>query len=191
MTAIPPAQLAPTLRTLKLTGMLDTLDAGLAEARAGTLGHVEFLQLLCQDEIARREAAAVARRPRGAHLPTAATLESFDFSFNPKLPVAQIRDLARLEFIDAGEGLCIYGPVGVGKTHLAIAHAHQACRRGHDVAFMTCSRLLAELAGGHADRSFPAWLKRLAEPAVLAIDDFAMREFSAGQADDFYELIGK
>ena len=94
-----------------------------------------------------------------------------------------------LEFIDAGEGVLIHGPVGVGKTHLAVALAHQACRRGHDVAFMTCSRLLAELAGGHADRSFAARLKRLAKPALLAIDDFAMRDFSAGQAEDFYELV--
>jgi DNA replication protein DnaC len=182
-------ELAPVLRALKLTGMLETLDARLAEARAGTLGHVEFLQVLCQDEIARREATAVARRLRAAHLPTAATLESFDFAFNPKLPVAQIRDLARLEFIAAGEGLCIYGPVGVGKSHVAVALGHQACRRGYDVAFTTCSRLLADLAGGHADRSFAARLKRLAKPALLVVDDFAMREFSASQADDFYELL--
>jgi DNA replication protein DnaC len=187
--ATPRVELAPVLRALKLTGMLDTLDARLAEARAGTLGHVEFLQVLCQDEIARREATAVARRLRAARLPTTATLESFDFSFNPSLPLAQIRDLARLEFIAAGEGLCISGPVGVGKTHIAIALAHQACRRGYDVAFMTCSRLLAELAGGHADRSFPTRLKRLAKPALLVIDDFAMRDFSATQADDLYELL--
>jgi DNA replication protein DnaC len=183
------AQLAPVLRSLKLTGMLDTLDARLAEARAGTLGHVEFLQVLCEDELARRDATAVARRLRAARLPTSATLESFDFAFNPKLPVAHIRDLARLEFIATGEGLCIYGPVGVGKTHVAVALAHQACRLGHHVAFMTCSRLLAELAGGHADGSFPARLKRLAKPALLVIDDFAMRDFSASQADDFYELL--
>jgi len=187
--AAPHVQLAPVLRALKLTGMLDTLDARLAEARAGTLGHVEFLQVLCQDELSRRDAAAVARRLHAAHLPTAATLESFDFAANPKLPVAEIRDLARLEFIAAGESLCIYGPVGVGKTHIAIALAHQACRRGHDVSFTTCSRLLAELAGGHADNSFPTRLRRLAKPAVVVIDDFAMRDFTSTQADDFYELL--
>jgi DNA replication protein DnaC len=174
---------------LKLTGMLDTFDARLAEAQAGTLGHVEFLQVLCEDELARRDAAAVGRRLRAAHLPTAATLEGFDFAFNPKLPAAQIRDLARLEFVAAGEGLCIYGPVGVGKTHLATALAHQACRRGYDAAFITASRLLADLAGGHADGSFTTRLKRLAKPAVLAIDDFAMRDFNLAQADDFYELV--
>lgn len=189
MNATPHTQLTPVLRTLKLTGMLDTLDARLAEARAGTLGHLEFLQVLCEDEIARREAAAVGRRLRAARLPNAATLESFDFGFNPTLPTAEIRDLARLEFIAAGESLCIYGPVGVGKTHIAIALAHQACRVGHTAAFWTCSRLLAELAGGHADNSFPIRLRRLAKPAVLVIDDFAMRNFSDTQADDFYELL--
>ncbi len=107
-------QLAPVLRQLKLTGMLDTLDARLAEAKAGTLGHVDFLQTLCEDELSRRDAAKIARRLRAAHLPTAATLESFDSNFNPKVPVAQIRDLARLEFIPAGESVCIYGPVSLG-----------------------------------------------------------------------------
>lgn len=189
MSANPHSELGAVLRALKLTGMLDTLDARLAEARAGTLGHVEFLQVLCQDEIARREAAAVARRLRAARLPSSATLEGFDFSFNPRLPTAQIRDLARLEFIPAGEGVLIFGPVGVGKTHIAVALAHQACRRGYDVGFWTCSRLLAELAGGHADRSFTTRLNRLAKPAVLVVDDFAMRDFSAAQADDFYELL--
>ncbi len=177
MTVPPAAQLAPVLRNLRLTGMLETLDARLAEARAGTLGHVEFLQVLCEDELAGRDATAVSRRLRAARLPSAATLENFDFSFNPKLPAAQIRDLARLGFVAAGEGLIIYGPVGVGKSHLAVSLAHQACRRGYDALFVTCSRLLAELGGGHADRSFTARLKRLAKPAVLVVDDFGMREF--------------
>jgi len=183
------AELVPVLRALKLTGMLETLDARLAEARAGTLGHIEFLQVLCQDELARREAAATSRRLRAAHLPAGATLEGFDFSYNPKLPVAQVRDLARLEFIAAGEGLCLYGPVGVGKTHLAAALAHQACRRGLEATFMTASRMLADLAGGHADGSFTARLRALSKPALLVVDDFAMREFSLCQADDFYELV--
>lgn len=183
------AELVPVLRSLKLTGMLETLDARLAEARAGTLGHTEFLQVLCQDELARREAAATSRRLRAAHLPAGATLEGFDFSYNQKLPVAQVRDLARLEFIAAGEGLCLYGPVGVGKTHLAAALAHQACRRGYEATFVTASRMLAELAGGHADGSFTARLRALSKPALLVVDDFAMREFSLSQADDFYELV--
>ena len=65
MTILDPA-LRNALRTLKLTGMLDTLDARLAQTRDGTLGHLEFLQVLCEDEIARRESAALTRRIRRA-----------------------------------------------------------------------------------------------------------------------------
>jgi len=187
-----PAGLGPVLRQLGLSGMLDTLDARLAEARAGTLGHAEFLQVLCEDELARRDAAKVTRRVSAARFPAPdATLESFDWGYNARLPAAAIRDLARLEFITAGEGIIAYGPVGVGKSHLAAALGHQACRRGYDVTFTTCSRLLAHLAGGHADRSFEARVRKLAKTAVLICDDFAMREFTAAQADDLYELLSE
>src|SRR5215510_10753612 len=169
--------------------MLGTLEARLAEARAGHLGQAEFLQVLCEDELARRDAAKVSRRIRAARFPAEATLENFDFGYNPTLPAAAIRDLARLEFIPAGEGILAYGPVGVGKSHLAAALGHQACRRGYDVAFTTCSRLPAHLAGGHADRSFETRIRKLAKTAVLICDDFAMREFTAAQADDLYELL--
>jgi len=184
-----PAGLTPVLKTLGLSGMPGTLDARLAEARTGTLGHAEFLQVLCEDELARRDAAKITRRIRAAHFPAEATLENFDFGYNPKLPAAQIRDLARLEFIAAGQGIIAYGPVGTGKSHLAAALGHQACRRGHDVAFTTCSKLLAHLAGGHAGRSLETRVRKLAAITVLICDDFAMREFTAAQADDLYELL--
>lgn len=189
MTTGSAAGLAPALKALGLSGMLDTIDARLAEARAGTLGHAGFLQVLCEDELARRDAAKITRRIRAARFPAGATLEEFDFGYNPKLPAAAIRDLARLEFIAAGEGILAYGPVGVGKSHLAAALGHQACRRGHDVTFTTCSRLLAHLAGGHADLTWDKRLRELTRPAVLILDDFGMRELTATQADDLYELI--
>src|SRR3978361_29609 len=92
--------LRTALKTLKLTGMLDTLDARLAQTRDGKLGHLEFLQVLCEDEIARRDTAAHparARRPRrrerfGHH----ATFKDFDFTVRPKLPAAMLRDLAAI-----------------------------------------------------------------------------------------------
>jgi hypothetical protein len=104
------------LRTLKLSGMLDTLDARLAQTRNGDLGHLEFLQALCEDEIARRESAALTRRLRRAKFEAQATFEDFDYTANPKLPAAMLRHLAALRWLDAGESVILYGPVGVGKT---------------------------------------------------------------------------
>jgi DNA replication protein DnaC len=107
-------QLEESLKALALSGMLDTLQARLAQAQAGELGHLEFLQVLCQDEIARREAAALHRRLRQARFEATTTIEDFDFSYNPKLPAAHIRDLASLRFIEAGESVVLHGPVGPG-----------------------------------------------------------------------------
>ena len=112
--------LAAALRDLKLSGMLATLDARLAQAHAGELGHLDFLQVLCQDEISRRATMALTRRLRRARFETPATLEGFDFAAAPKLPAAQIRDLAALRWLQSGESVILYGPVGVGKSHVAI-----------------------------------------------------------------------
>ncbi len=83
----------------------------------------------------------------------------------------------------------MYGPVGVGKSHVAQALGHLAIRHGADARFLKTSRALAHLAGGHADQTWPKRLGELARPAVLILDDFAMRELTAAQADDLYELI--
>jgi DNA replication protein DnaC len=177
------------LRTLKMSGMLDTLEARLAQARAGELGHIEFLQVLCGDEIARRDSQAVTRRIRRAQFEQQATLEGFDFAASPKLPAAQIRDLAALRWLRAGESVIVYGPVGVGKSHIAQGLGHLAIRQGADVRFAKTSRVLATLAGGHADHSWDKRLAELTRPAVLILDDFGMREYTTTQADDLYELV--
>src|SRR5689334_11129038 len=183
--------LAAALRELKLSGMLSTLDARLSQAHAGELGHLDFLQVLCQDEISRRQSMSLARRIRRARFETEATLEGFDFTASPKLPAAQIRDLAALRWLQSGESVILYGPVGVGKSHVAQALAHLAIRSGADARFMKTSRALAHLAGGHADRAWDRRLRELTRPAVVVLDDFAMREFTAAQADDLYELISE
>lgn len=110
MSILDPA-LRNALRTLKLTGILETLDARLAQTRDGTLGHLDFLQILCEDEIARRESAALTRRIRRARFEEQSTFESFDFTANTKLPAAMLRDLAALRWLDAAESVILYGPV--------------------------------------------------------------------------------
>src|SRR5437764_1478856 len=136
--------------------------------------HLNFLQVLCQDEITRRETMSMARRLRRAHFDEQTTLEGFDFAASPKLPAAQIRDLAALRWLHAGESIVLYGPVGVGKTHIAQAFGHLAIRQGAEVRFYKTSRAIAHraiahLAGGHADRSWPRRLTELARPDVLIL----------------------
>jgi DNA replication protein DnaC len=93
--------------------------------------------------------------------------------------------------LHAGESVILYGPVGVGKTHIAQALGHLAIRQAADVRFEKTSRVLADLAGGHADGTWGRRLRELARPAVLIMDDFGMRELTARQADDLYELINE
>ncbi|MET7930971.1 ATP-binding protein [Streptomyces sp. NPDC058293] len=114
-----------SLKSLRLSGMLETLDARLAQAHGGELGHLDFLQVLCQDEITRRETVAFQRRLRRAKFEQQVTLEEFDFTASSKLPAAQIRDLGALCWLHAGESVILFGPVGVGKTHIAQALGHR------------------------------------------------------------------
>ena len=181
--------LRAALKTLKLTGMLDTLDARLAQTRDGKLGHLGFLQVLCEDEIARRETTALARRVRRARFEQPNTFEDFDFTVSPKLPAAMLRDLSALRWLEAGESVILYGPVGTGKTHVAQALGHQVARRGGDIRFVKCSRMLADLAGGHADRTIGQRMREYTRPLVLIVDDFAMREHTPTQSDDLYDLV--
>jgi hypothetical protein len=101
--------------------------------------------------------------------------EGFDFSANPKLPAAQIRDLAALRWLQAGESIIPYGAVGVGKTHVAQAMGHLAIRAGAEVRFHKTSRILADLAGGHVDRTFDKRLAAHVKADLLILEDFAMR----------------
>ncbi|WP_406510607.1 ATP-binding protein [Streptomyces sp. NBC_00212] len=135
--------------------------------------------MLCQDEITRRETVALQRRLHRAKFEQTVTLEEFDFAASPKLPAAQIRDLAALRWLHTGESVIWFGPVGVGKTHVAQALGHLAIRQGANVRFAKTSRVLADLVGGHADRTWDKRLREFIRPEVLILDDFAMRQLTA------------
>jgi len=184
-------QLENKMRVLKLSGMVDILDMRLNQAQKDGVGLREFLELLLEDEVQHRANKRLATRIMRAHFEEEKNLEGFDFNFNPKLPAQYIRNLATCQFIERKESVILCGPVGVGKTHLAEALGHQACRAGYNVLFAKSSRLLSDLGGGRADDT---WEKRLAhylKPNLLILDDFAMKEFTKTQAEDLYELIDR
>ncbi len=183
--------LLPRLRQLKLSGMGDAIGARATEARTRQLDPLEFLLLLLDDELARREADGVARRLRAARFEDTCDLRDFDFSYNPEIPKAQLWDLASGRFIDEQAAVLLCGPTGVGKSFIAQALGVAACRQRRTVLFAKTSTLLADLAGGRADGSHPQRLRRYLSPTLLILDDFAMREYTLPQTEDLYDVIGR
>ena len=177
------------LKALKLGGMLDTLEVRLDQCNKGHLGYTEFLELLLEDEIQRRANKSLATRIARARFEETKTIEDFNFSFNPRIPAQQVRDLATGQFVERKESVLICGPVGVGKTHVAQALGHQVCRLGYKVLFTKTMRLLADLSGGRADGTWDVRLRRYLAFDLLIMDDFCMGPLSTQQAEDLYQLI--
>lgn len=184
-------QLQPRLKRLKLGGMLQTLELRLDQAHQERLGHLEFLELMLEDEIQRRANKALARRIGRARFEEERTLSEFDFAFNPKIPSAQIRDLATGGFIERKESVLLVGPVGVGKTHIAQAIGHAACMQGRSVLFDKTARVLSDLGAGHLDGTWERRLRRYLAPDLVILDDFGLRAFSERQGEDLYELVSE
>jgi len=182
-------QLENKMRSLKLNGMPDTLELRLTQAQKDGLGFTQFLELLLEDEVQCRVNKRLTGRTTKARFEEAKSLEEFNFHFNPKVPTQYIHDLATCRFIERKESIIFCGPVGVGKTHLAQALGHQACRQGYSVLFTKTNRLLSDLGGGRADGTWEKRLRRYLKPDLLILDDFAMKELTKFQAEDFYELI--
>jgi len=184
-------QLENKMRMIKLSGMVETLDMRLSQAQKEGLAFTQFLEILLEDEVQHRANRKLASRIIRAHFEEDKSLEGFDFNFNPKLPTQYIHELATCQFIERKESVILCGPVGVGKTHLAQALGHQACRSGYNVLFMKTNRLLADLGGGRADETWEKRIQHYLKPNLLIVDDFAMKEFTKTQAEDLYELIDR
>ena len=108
------------MRSLRLSGMVETLPIRNRQAVEGNLSHMEFLELLVGDELDRRRDRLLTRRLKRARLPEVKTIADFNFSFNPKIPRALILDMATARFVAEHRGLLLIGPSGVGKSHIAI-----------------------------------------------------------------------
>ena len=184
-------QLIPKLKSLRLSGILETLDVRNQQAIDDKLSYVEFLQRLLEDEVERRAQKQLAMRLRRASFDTDKTLEGFDFAFNPSINRQQVRDLATCHFIERKESVLIQGPAGVGKSHLAQALGHEACRRGYDVVFSNATRMLQHLNGGRADGTYEKRLQHYARPALLILDDFGLKALHPPAPEDFYDVINE
>lgn len=190
-TPAPLLGLVPVLKQLRLSGLLDSLEARNREAIENKLTYPEFLALMIQDEAARRDQKKYGLRLRRSGFRGDKTLESFDFGFNPTIDETRVRELATCAFLDERVAVLIAGRCGTGKSHIAQALGHAAVRRGVDVMFSSQTELLRQLNAARATGGFERKMQTLVRVPLLIIDDFGLKPFKAGQDEDFHDLIAE
>ena len=141
------------LKRLSLHTTASVLDEEVDKAIKAQAGYSAFLEQLVADELAAKAGRSINARIAKARFPVIRTLESFDFSYQPDLPVALIKELARLEFLERAENIVLVGPPGTGKSHLATALALKACEARKRVLFAYVPTLLDHLVATTVDRS--------------------------------------
>jgi DNA replication protein DnaC len=184
-------QLTPQLKRLRLSGILETLEVRNQQAIEDQWSYIDFLGRLVEDEVARRAQKQLALRIRRGALNTTKTLEAFDFAFSPSINRQQVLELATCNYIRQKRNVLLCGPTGVGKTHLAQALAHEACRQGFDVLFINTHRMLQHINGGRADGTLERRLQTYLRPDLLVLDDFGLKPLRPPAPEDLYDVINE
>ncbi len=183
-----PTDLRSILRRLKL-GRMDTLPERLALARSQKMTHADFLVLVLGDEVSRRDGLAATVRAQRAHLDGALQLEVWDETAKVTFDRALLNELVSLRFVEQHRHVAIVGPVGVGKTFIAHALGHLACRRGHSVLALRADQMLKTLKHARLDGSYEAEMRKLLAVDVLVIDDFGLDAMDQTESRDSYDIL--
>ena len=180
-----------TLKKLRLSGLLQTLEVRLQEATANRLTHGEFLELILQDELTVRQDRMIQRRVKAAGFREMRTLEDFDWHFNVSIKRKPVFDLATCHFIKEGKDVLLLGPPGVGKSHLVQAIGLQAIKAGYVVLYRSIFDVvrdfLHEEAGGGDGQD--KVLNRYLKPDLLIIDDMGIKQLPKRSGEYLFEII--
>lgn len=185
----PTASLRTLLKRLKLSPMLHTLPDRVAYAKKAPLSFEEFLELVLQDEVDRREQLNLQLRLQRAQFAQEQTFEGFDWNAPVTFDRERVKDLFSLTFMARKEDVIFMGPAGVGKTFLASALGHAACRAGKRVLLLRADLMLKELLASRADHSTEKAMRRLLAPDLLIVDDFGLKRLDHTSSSDLYEVI--
>ncbi len=182
----------PTLdkiEQLRLFGMAKALREQLQNQEASALNFEERLGLLIDREMTERENKRLATRLRTAKLRMSASVEDIDFRQPRGLDKSLILSLASNQWITERHNLLVIGPTGAGKSYLACALSHKACRDGHVVVYQRLPRLLEDLALSHHDGRYRKLMKSLLKADLLVLDDFGLGPLTSEQQRDLLEVI--
>jgi DNA replication protein DnaC len=177
------------MKALRLGKLLETLPERLTLAEKDATPHEDFLLMLCMDEIDRRQSTAAARRADEAGLDPTMVLERWDKSTKVSFDRRVLQELCTMRFVENHRNVVILGPVGVGKTFLASAIGHAACRAGFHVRLSRADDLLRLLRQSRLDNSRDALMTELCTIDLLIIDDFALEPMAREETRDVYQLF--
>jgi DNA replication protein DnaC len=182
-------ELRTVMRRLKLSKMLDTLPDRLTLARQQKMPHQDLLLLVLSDEASRRDGLASTLRAQRGHLEPDMQLERWDETSKVTYDKAMWNELVSLRFVEAHAHAAIVGPVGVGKTFLAHALGHAACRRGHSVLALRADQMLKTLKHARLDNTHEQELRKLIAVDLLIIDDVCLDAMDSTESRDLYEIL--
>ena len=177
------------LKSLRLSGMANTLQVRHQEAKANDLDYPEFLELLIDDEITRRKDNLLNRRMKLAKFPFLRTVDDFDFSFNPGVNKREIVSLLNCNYIYKSNNVLLIGPPGVGKTHLAISLGIAAIHNGYKVLYKSAFDLVQDMSDAYANEKRKQYISQLLKVDLLIIDELGMKKMPPNAADDLMEII--
>jgi DNA replication protein DnaC len=182
-------ELITALKRLKLGPIVDTLPERLVLADKQDMTFEDLLLLVLTDEIARRDSTAADVRAREAGLDPSMRLELWDKTAKVTFDKRLLAELASLRFLEAHRHVVVLGPVGVGKTFVAQALGHLACRHGYHVRFIRADEMLRTLRQSRFDNSRDAEMIDLTTVDLLVLDDFALESMTKDESKDVYQLF--
>jgi DNA replication protein DnaC len=179
------------LQRLQLSRVPECLDQLAEVAAKEQWTYVQFLERLLETEVSARLERDVLMKTRLARFPFVKSLDQFDFSFQPALNEAQIRELATVRFVAHGENLLFLGPPGVGKTHLAISLGVAAIAQGLSVVFFTMADLVDQLQRDLKEDRLDRRLQALCKPKLLILDEMGYIPLDRRTAQFLFRLISR
>jgi len=171
--------------------MAETLERRLSEAITAKWSYSEFFENMLTDEVERKNNKQLTLRLAKSRLDQKKTMETFDFTFNPKIQTILLKELSQCTFMEKKENIFILGPSGVGKSHLAQALGHEACRRGHETLFYCTYQLFEWIYAGRGDGTHKKRLSQVIKIPLLILDDFGLQALNEAQQADLYQLISE